>query len=150
MVKEDENLVATLERHFSAIDSNNNKNVDLENLKEPITNLIMHLKLIWMNTKHFYKDVQRFKNLMDATESEINNKVRKVIKQMFLDIDEENLDLMSLMRQIKSGKEVIITLKTQYHKTKKDVKDDNQDMSWDENNELFKEADITDQRLTEL
>lgn len=110
-MKEDENLVCTLERHFSAIDSKTLKNVALSSLKEPISNLITHLKLIWLNTKHFFKDTQRFKWLMDSIEKEINIKVRKVITNKFTEIDENNLDLASLMLEIKSGYEVISTLK---------------------------------------
>jgi len=73
-IKEDENLVATLERHFNAIDSSvNRKGQSLSNFIEPISNLITHTKLIWMNTKHFHKDTARFKLLMDAVEREINS-----------------------------------------------------------------------------
>lgn len=141
--------MCTLERHFSSIDSNNIKN-DLESLNEPITNLITHLKLIWMNTKHFHKDIARFKNLMEAIANEINTKVRNIIRNWFRDINENNLDLMSLMIEIDHGKKVIITFKEKYTLTKKDVKDENSEFSWDDSNDLFNESDITINRLTHL
>jgi len=103
--KEDENLVATLERHFNAIDSSvNRKGQSLSNFIEPISNLITHTKLIWMNTKHFHKDTARFKLLMDAVEREINSYIRKVIKVKLSKVDENNFTLTDLMTELTFGK----------------------------------------------
>jgi len=78
-------------------------------MKEPITNLINHLKLIWMNTKHFHKDLARFKNLMDSVEREINHKVRKVVTRNLRNITETKFELGELMKESKSGMEVAQT-----------------------------------------
>lgn len=85
------------------------RNLSLNNLKEPIENLITHSKLIWMNTKHFHKDIARFKNLMDAVEREVNTKVRKVIHSKLREVTENNFELTDLMREVKSGIEVAQT-----------------------------------------
>lgn len=66
-----------------------------------------------MNTKHFYKDVNRFKNLMDAIEREINTKVRNLITNKFSEVNDSNLDISKLMVEIKSGTEVVKALKDQ-------------------------------------
>jgi len=143
--------VCTLERHFNAIDSNSHKkDTGLDSLKEPITNLINHLKLIWMNTKHFHKDIARFKNLMDAVEKEINNKVQKVVSGKLRNITEAKFELGDLMAEVKSGMQVAQTFEDVYTATKRDVKEENSEYSWDESPELFKETRTTVSRLNEL
>jgi hypothetical protein len=143
--------VCTLERHFNSIDSNSHKkDTGLDSLKEPITNLINHLKLIWMNTKHFHKDLARFKNLMDSVEREINFKVRKVVSKKLRDINETKFELSDLMKEVKSGMEVAQTFEDVYTSTKRDVKEENSEYSWDESQELFKETRTTQSRLKEL
>jgi len=87
---------------------------------------------------------------MDSIEKEINTKVRKVIINKFAEISEVNLDLESLMVEIKSGYEVIQTLKKTYQDTKREVKEENPELSWDENVDLFKVSDTSVYRLQKL
>lgn len=93
--------MSTLERHFNAIDSAaTRKGQSLSTFVEPISNLITHTKLIWMNTKHFHKDTTRFKHLMDAVEKEINDYIRKFIRVKLFKVDKEKFNLNELMTEL--------------------------------------------------
>lgn len=125
-IKEDESLVSTLERHFNAIDSSSTrKGQSLSNFVEPISNLITHTKLIWMNTKHFHKDTTRFKTLMEAVEKDINEYIRKLVKNKLKKVEENNFNLAELMSELHYGKLAAETFEEQYKKIKKDVKEEN-------------------------
>jgi len=87
---------------------------------------------------------------MDAIEKEINTKVRKIIKNRFEEINENQLNLEVLMREIKSGSEAIRTFMDDYHKTKKTVKDENSEYSWDDSQDLFKESENSIRRLNDI
>jgi len=143
--------VSTLERHFNAIDSGaTRKGQSLSTFVEPISNLITHTKLIWMNTKHFHKDTARFKLLMDAVEKEINHYIRKLIKVKLFKVEENNFNLSELMTELTYGKLAAETFEEQYKKIKKDVKEENSEYSWEDSPEMFKETGITRNRIVKM
>lgn len=87
---------------------------------------------------------------MDSVEREINFKVRKVVSKKLRDINETKFELSDLMKEVKSGMEVAQTFEDVYTSTKRDVKEENSEYSWDESQELFKETRTTQSRLKEL
>lgn len=143
--------MSTLERHFNAIDSSaTRKGQSLSTFVEPISNLITHTKLIWMNTKHFHKDTARFKLLMDAVEKEINQYIRKLIRVKLSKVDQEKFNLTELMAELEAGNKAAENFELEYKKIKKDVKEENSEYSWEDSPDMFKETGITRNRIVKM
>lgn len=103
-----------------------------------------------MNTKHFHKDTARFKLLMDSVEKEINNYIRKIIKTKLLKIDNDKFNLSLLMSELAYGEQAAKTFENEYKQIKKDVKEENNELSWEDSPDMFKQTKTTIERVKKL
>jgi hypothetical protein len=65
-------------------------------------------------------------------------------------IDEENFNLNELMNELSFGKKAAETFENEYKQIKKDVKEENNELSWEDSPEMFKETKTTIDRIKDM